>query len=97
MTIIAHAASKSAMVMSGDLKKRFFGEARAKGNSAQTSYNNKRAKALELGIIAPVEGVSVGTYTLTEFGQKVIDHAEAKGVVVADLKSKAQLAWEAAH
>lgn len=90
MVIIAHGASQASMVQSKDLKLRFFGEARVKGNSAQTSYNNKRAKACELGIIAPVEGAGNGVYSITDFGRKIIEVAESKKVIVAELQSNAQ-------
>ena len=94
MVIIAHGASLASMVQSKDLKLRFFGEARVKGNSAQTSYNNKRKKACELNIIAPVEGAGNGVYSITDFGKKIIEIAEEKNINVAELKSKAQVGFK---
>ena len=94
MVIIAHGASMAAIVASKDLKLRYFGAAGKDGTPSQNSYNQKRAKACELGIIVAVEGFS-GVYSLSDFGKKVIAFAEAKGVNVAELKSRAQMRWEA--
>lgn len=94
MVIIAHGASQKAIVASKDLKLRYFGEARKAATPSQNSYNQKRAKAVELGVIAAVEGLS-GAYAITDFGKAIIAYAEEKGIVVSELKSKAQTSWEA--
>ncbi len=87
-----------ASVATKDLQERFYGKDRKEGNKASTSFNNKRLKAIEMGVIIPVEGMGKGFWALGEFGATLLTFAlQEKNIDSTVLKSQAQLTWELQH
>jgi hypothetical protein len=76
------------------LRVAFFGEARAAGNSANTSFRNKLVDGISERLI---KKDSVGIYALDVEGHILLAYAREKGLDLASLKSEAQVRWELDH
>ena len=76
----------------GQLRTAYFGEARAKGNKATTSFYNKLKQGLVEGLVVKS---TLGVYELGVAGQALLAFAKEKNMDLGILKSEAELRYQA--
>ena len=84
---------------SSQIKLAYYGEARnsnktAKGNKSSRSYDVKRIAAIEAGIMQQMVGAPEGTYEISSKGLELLMYCNENSISL-DVKSEAQLSWEA--
>jgi len=80
--------------MHKQLRLAYFGEGRAAGNAANTSFYNKLKAALADGL---VKKTAVGMYELDTKGLEMLTFVREQKMDLTAVKSEAQVRWEMEH